>query len=308
MEQTLCFNFDVVELCDLYIKQMKSNQTLYPVMQKLFEEMDNIALNLQGHLQTFGAMHIGEIIKLNAKSEFDTDALNITAHKELEIMLIEKGSPADWAFTLCCLIDSVSFNFKISREASFFKLIKKFVFANYAYKLQGAKRVALIANLCACMHYDTEPYRLEPFGWQSVTVRKLTSMVDVSLRRFGVGSKKNLIDEVGIYLAFMCLITADVAKHVAQNDIECSNYIAKANLKSSSNSSRFFGLWEFLILYSKMIQDNEQHEKGFQGLQERAILLPDCQARWKKGFCAIRNGKFPDCFVNTCLKKLGNSC
>ena len=288
---------------------MKSNETLHPVMHNLFEEMDDIALNLPRHLHRFGAMHIGEIIKVNAKSKLDIDAWSITAYEEPERMLIEEGSPADWAFTLCCLIDSVSFNFKISRDPLFSKLIKNFVFANYAHKLRGAKRVALIANLCACMHYDTERYLLEPFGWQSVTVSKLTSMVDDSLCKFYVvGSKKNLTDEVRIYLAFMCLITADVVKHVAQNDFECLNYIAKANLKSSANSSRFFGLWEFLILYSKMIQDDEQHEKGFQGLQERAILLPDCQARWKKGFCAIRNGKFPDCFVNTCLKKLGNSC
>ena len=274
-------------------------------MQSLLLEVDDIALSLHGHLQTFGAIHVGEIIKL--KNENKITEWHKRAFRKMEEMLFEVGSPADWAFTLCSLTDSVSFFLKITKESRITVFIKNFVFENYARKLRGAKRVALIASLCACVHYDTKPYRSEGILGAAET-RVYKSIVDDTLDKFGVGSEKNLTDEVRIYLAFMCLITADVVKHVENNNAKCLNYIAKANLKSAANSSRFFGLWEFLILYSKMIQDDEQHEKEFQGLQECAILLPDCQGRWMKGFCAIRNGKFPDCFVNTCFKRLGISC
>ena len=301
---------------------MKSNQTLYPVMRSLLQKTDEIALSSQGPLQTFGAMHIGEIIKVKAESEFDFIGWNMGAYGKTETMLIEIGSPADWAFTLGSLIDSVSFHMKISKSTLSTVFIRKLVFENYARKLRGSKRIAFIANLCACMHYDTKPYRsVDMISDAETTVYKLQSMVDDTLDNFGIGSSmiadaldklgigsKKKTTEVGIYLAFMCLIMADVAKHVESNNAKCLNYIKKANLKSYDNESRFFGLWEFLIFYSKMIQNDKQLKEEFTGLQVRALLLPDCQARWKKGFCAIRNGKFPDGFVNTWFKMLGNVC
>ena len=232
------------------------------MMQSLFKDTDDIALRLQGHLQIFGAIHVGEVIKLEAKSESNFVSWDSGDYRKLAEVLIDKGSPADWAFTLCSLTDSVSFRMKILRKSDFTGFIRNFVFENYALKLRGAKRVAFIANLCACMHYDTKPYRLEGMLSDAETrVYKLKSMVDDTLDKFGVGSEKNPTDEVGVYLAFMCLITADVVKHVENNNAKCLNYIAKADLKSCDNKSRFFGLREFLILYSKMIQDDEQREK-----------------------------------------------
>ena len=266
-------------------------------MNRLFPDAQKMAY--LGHLQCLGAMHIAATLDKILESEPNFVRGPTSIKNDIQI-IINAGSPADFAFTIFILVDSVSNYIKRCREPHFDQNINILVFKNFAYKLRGAKRIAFIANLCASLHYDIEPL---PVG--SYRLHQLQTMADYALDNFVMGSKAGM-SEIRIYLTFISLIMADVFEHVGKNYMNCLEYIKKANLENNFDDFRWFGLCQFLFRYSDVFE-NPELEMTDRLLNYAVIMLPDWQVRCRKAICAIRHSRIPSKFVTIWKKRLGNA-
>ena len=269
------------------------------VMNKLLQEAEEIALNLE-HLQCLGAMHIAAILDKKVGSDYNFHR-KYSGREDIQI-IINVGSPADFAFTIFILVDSVSNFIKRNGEYYFALIVTLLTFENFAYKLRGAKRVAFIAMLCASLHYDVDPPPNETFR-----LNQLKTMVDYALNNFGVGSKAGM-SEVRIYLTFTSLIMADVFKQIQNDDANCLEYIKKANLKRNFDDFKWFGLCQFLIRYFKVIENDLMGQEMTDPLLNYAVIkFPDWKFRCRKAICAYRFSRTPCMFSAIWMNRLGNA-
>ena len=291
---------------------MKTEPQIYrEKIDKLFNKTNSLAEKLGLDLKflpEFCAMHVGAVINEKAKCQIDSKNMIFQYFSTMNDRIINKGMPADWAFTICNLMDYVHHYQKNSGKHFNAALIRNFVFQNYAYKLRGVKRVAFIANIFAGLHYDTESNPSESFFRnieEQQRVDKIMKIGEYALQKFGFDDEA-VLTEVGIYLAFISLFMADVEKQVRENWMKCSEYIKKANIKNGVKDQSLLGLWQFLCLYLKMIKDNHRMKEGLDYLQHSQVLLPECQGRWRKAIRATRRRMFPwsNSFVDTWLKRL----
>ena len=285
-------------------------------MKKLFDEVENFVgkmdIQNQRALPKFSAMHLGAALNEEATAAFGINDSAIQFYDDSEELIANYGLPADWAFTICNLMDSIHFFLRYREKPRIAGLIRNLVFKNYAYKLQGLKRVAFFAIFFANLHYDT-PQKPTARNIKMETpnktlVDKIMDIGNYALEKFSTGDLKNVL-EVRIYLAFISLIMADVEIQLnRRNALQISlRYIAKANFDSyigyETASMSLIGLWDFLRLYRKMIFDSKV-KLDRELLEHSIFLLPECKERYHRAICASRFFKFPTSFSRKWLERL----
>ena len=265
----------VADLCDLFVEKLNTEANRQ-TMHRLFQEVDALALEMNSEsirfLQRFSAMHIGAILRQEARSKLN----KLPGIFNVNSMIDSKGIPADWAFTICNLIDAIHFFRGVDKRC--IEDIRDFIYKSYAYKLQKVKRIAFLTNLFACLRYDAF----------IVTTNDILNIGRYILAKFGGSKQKNTL-EVRIYLAFTNLILADQLED-KEKSLE---YIQKANILSdiAVHSPIFIGLRNFLKLYSEMITDKKAKFKPEQP-EHIFFMLPECKDKCNKAICASRHYKF----------------
>ena len=265
-------------------------------MNALFVQIDRYYLNHPQHLnllQRLGGMHLASASLKNATCQFRPE--DITCFENINQMISSQGFPADWAFTIGGL-----FNFahcSLVKQSKFLTagLLRNAIFKNYAYQLQGIKRVAFMANLFSGLHYDFSPAR---------ELKSICNIAEYVVAKFDI-SGKAMLSEVRIYVAFVRLIMADLEKQVqGENSEKCLELIKGANLHNQVKELGLHRVWYFLILYSRMIKHNSKLD--IDKMEHRYVLHPDCQAKFRKGICALRLYEHPykSRFVKTWLRRL----
>ena len=309
------FNFFALDLCNLFAEKFARDVEKRIALVRLFRKVDNFAAGLEikslRFLQQFGAMHIGAAVSEKPMTIFDATDPVLQFYENLEELLANDGLPADWAFTICNLIDSIHYFLRDIKKHMIAGLIRNLVFKNYAYKLQGVKRVAFFANFFASLHYDTPQKPKTDFDYDIEDEKLVDKILDIgkyAVKKFSAGKLKHVL-EVRIYLGFISLIIADVEVQLERSDAQekAAKYIAKANLDNSIGleevSLSLIGLWRFLHLYSQMILDpNVKLDRDL--LMHSVFLLPECKERYHKAICTSRHYKFSTCFAEKWLERL----